>query len=625
MPQAPYGIHDFRVGDVITAVSAADSGNNGTYTVTAVGDGFLGVTPAPPIETADDAEVPYTFTVQRNYSGTYTVDGVADGFVVLHGSNFGGSTLLDTPAVITVLANTPVTEYTDWTTLKGNDRTEVWVNIVAPNGLVKDNGGQSACTVEFEISIERLDPETSLPTGQVEIVLGSISGSVTDEQADTIEHATAWTGPARIRMRRTSQHDFDFTGTVVDEIKWNDLYSVTPVSKQHFGNKTTIHTITQATSRSTAVKTRQLNCISSRLIPTFDGANLSGAFDDTGLHVSGSISATSKLVDIMAAVSVDPKIGNRNIATDIDLAQIYGIQQQLDAWHPEAGQFNYTLDTDNFSFEETVMAIANAGFCTAYRQNGKIRFALDRPQENSIALFTHRNKKPSAESITRSFFADGDYDGVSFQYTDPDTGSAETIILPLDGGYTKLKQFEIPGIRSFAQAWFRANREYYKTKGQRITIETSTTLDARSLLPNARVDIVDNTRFQAYDGEVVGQSGLTLTLSQRVEFVPGEPHSMVLMRRDGTLQSIPVRPGVSDRQVVIDYQPNEAIVTTPGDAGVRTIYSIASDSDRQKMAYLINEIELTDGTYATLRAVNYSDDYYQADFAEVPAAAEVIN
>ena len=54
--------------------------------------------------------------------------------------------------------------------------------------------------------------------------------------------------------------------------------------------------------------------------------------------------------------------------------------------------FHYTLDSDNISYEETIRMIANAVFCIAYRQNGKIRFSFDKPQTASTALFTHRNK-----------------------------------------------------------------------------------------------------------------------------------------------------------------------------------------------------------------------------------------
>jgi hypothetical protein len=607
------------IGDVVT-VTSDDGTYAGVYTVTHMyADGKLSVTAPPP----DDVYHSCTFSVTHNYSGTYDVAGVADGFITLAASIWPAP--IYAPADVQVVSDTPISEYTDWVTLPDPDRTEVWVNIVAPNGLVADDGGQASVTDEFDIEIEKLNPTTFAPTGTVEIVGGSLSGSTQEERADTFEHVTAWTGPARVRMRRTSQHDFDFAGTVIDEIKWADLYSVTPILQDHFGNKTTIHTITEATSRSTAVKTRQLNCIASRLIPTYNGAGFSAVLDSTGARASGTLHASSKIVDIIAAVSIDPKIGLRDLATEVDIPQMWGVQQQLDAWNGECGQFNYTLDTDNMSFEETVVAIANAGFCIAYRQSGKIRLALDRPQTASSALFTHRNKKPHAETITRKFANDSDYDGVEFVYSDPDTQQSETITLPLDGSATKLQKFELPGIRSFAQAWFRANREYQKLIGQRITIETSTTQDARSILPNSRIDIVDNTRFRSFDGEVIGQAGLVLTLSQDVEFVGDEPHSIMLMRRDGSLQSIAATPTGIANQIVLAYAPSEAIVTAQGAAGVRTIFSFGSDSAHAAQAYLVQEIDLSDGQYPVVRGVNYSAAYYAADALAVPSKYPIIN
>lgn len=555
-----------------------------------------------------------------NYSGTYEVDSVSDGLIVLTTSTFA----VEKEVASTVTLG-GMSEWTDWVTLPADDRTEVWVNVLAQQGIYKDDGeGKVSETVDFEIEIEQLTAGL-VPTGVVEVVTGSISGAVSDERADTVEHATAWVGPARVRMRRSSDHDFDFEGTVIDEIKWVDLYSVSPVAKTEFGNKTTIHTVTQATPRATAVKTRQLNCLASRLLPTYNGTSFSGAFDTDGALASGTIHATSKLVDIIAAVAVDPKIGARDLATDIDIAQIWGVQQQLDAWNGQVGQFNFTFDSDGMSFEETVITIANAGFCIAYRQNGKIRLSLDQAQASSTALFTHRNKRPNSETITRRFANDADYDGVEFVYVDPETERSETITLPLDGNYTKLKKFEIAGIRSFQQAWLRANREYRKLLGQRITIETETTLDARALLPNSRVDIVDNTRFKSYDGEVIGQAGLVLTLSQKVQFTPGQRHSIVLMRRDGSVQSIRCTAGAAANKVVLASLPSEAIQTGGGVSGTRTIFSFAADSARGAMAYLVQEIDISDGQYAKIRAINYSADYYAQDYAAIPDKASIIN
>ena len=569
---------------------------------------------------AGDPTAVSSSSITRNYSGNYPVASVGDGVLVLGISMF--QEVSEQTCSVQVAG---VTNFTSWVTLPRTDRTEVWCNVTAPNGLFKDNGGKSLASVNFTLEIERLNATTLVPTGTVETVTGTLSGSVSDERADTIEHATAWAGPARVRMRRTTDYDYGWNGTVQDEIKWADLYSVSPVSKAEFGNKTTVHTVTQATARATAVKSRQLNCIASRRLPTYNGSTFSGNFNADGRLVFGTIAATSRIVDIIAAVAMDPKIGRRDLATEVDMAQIWAVQQQLDAWNASCGQFNFTFDTDNTSFEETVISIANAAFCIAYRQNGKIRLAFDRAQASSTALFTHRNKKPNAETITRKFASDAEYDGVEFVYVDPDSNQSETITLPLSGAYTKLKKFEIAGIRSFTQAWLRANREYAKLLGQRLTIETSTTPDARSLLPNSRVDIVDNTRFKAYDGEVVGQNGMELTLSQDVAFAPGLPHSIVLMRRDGSLQSLACTVGSAPNKVVLQSLPSEAIVTSHGQGGIRTIYSFAADGARGAQAWLVQEIDLSDPQYCTVRAINYSATYYAADYAVIPPKAFVIN
>lgn len=610
------GFSGFVAGDVVEVTGYANPANNGTFVVVSrPSSGKIIVDRALVNETAIGL-----FMVFTNYSGTYPIIAVDDGSIRVSGAAWGAP-LANVTCQAILLGKS---EWTAWATLPSSDRTEVWCNVVAGNGMFKDKGGKSLASVNFTIEIEKLTTGL-VPTNVVETVTGTLSGAVSDERADTIEHATAWAGPARVRMRRTTDYDYNWDGTVVDEIKWADLYSVSPVSKTEFGNKCTIHTITQATARATAVKSRQLNCIASRKLPIYNGWSFSGAFDAAGRHVSGTIAATSRLVDIIAAVSMDPKIGARDLALEIDMAQIWGVQQQLDSWNVKCGQFNYTFDSDNSSYEETIISIANAGFCIAYRQSGKIRLAFDRVQLASTALFTHRNKKPASETITRKFASDAEYDGVEFVYVDPDSDQSETITLPLDGSYTKLKKFEIAGIRSFTQAWLRANREYQKLIGQRITIETTTTLDARALLPNSRIDVVDNTRFKSYDGEIVGQDGLTLTLSQDVAFTAGVPHSIVLMRRDGSLQGIPASAGGAPNQVVLQSLPSEAITTQYGADGIRTIYSFAPDSARGAMAYLVQELDISDGQYVTIRAINYSDQYFAMDYAAIPAKASIIN
>lgn len=628
-PEAMRLFDNVYVGDTITFADLPDIPNNGTFTVLTKPDEYtVTVTYVTQVDSGSGVGTVSVNLSGAPYSGTRTVLEVGDGWLILAGTVFPHNR--DDPIAggpnVNIVANNGLSDWTNWITLPAPGRREVWTNVLAPNGMYKDNGGVSPTSVNYEMQLQQLDSGLS-PIGGVVTAMGGLTGATTNERAETLEYATTWTGPTRVRMRRTTPFDYAFQGNVIDEIKWTDLYSVTPVDKLDFGNKTTIHTITEATVRSTAQRTRQLNCIASRLLPKWTGTAFTGAFDATGRHVSGTIHQTSFIHDIIAAVTLDPKIGNRPI-TDLHMAQLQGVVDQLYAIHPDLPTFNYTFDSDNTSFEETVTMIANAGFSIAYRQSGKIRLGLDRQQSIDATMFTHRNKDPDPESetITRTFANDSEYDGIEFVYSDPDTQQSETIRLPLDGSATKYKKFEIPGIRSFAQAWIRANREWRKLLGQRLTIETAGTTDARILLPNTRVSIVDNTRFKSFDGEVLARDGLLLTLSQRVEFTPGETHSIVLRKSDGSLQGITCfEVAGKDEQVLLETAPTEAVKTTDDADGVRTIFSFAADNKRAAQAWLVGEIEPPKGGYVVLRAVNYSDSYYEADTLPIPPKDSVIN
>jgi hypothetical protein len=605
-------------GTPITFVGFGDPLNTATKTVASHTDNSVTVVEA----VADESGSVMSVTATIGINGTRTIVEVGDGFVRLQGPiQFPAGPVA---ASFTVVVNNGQTEWTNWTVLPQVDRTEVWTNVVALSGMYKDDGSKSTASVSYEIQIEKLDPVTLAPTGVVETVTGNVSGAASAEQAETLEHVTAWVGPARVRARRTTPYDYDFQGAVVDEITWTDVYAVAPVTKLHFGNKTIIHTVTHATIAAAAVRNRQLNCLASRLLPTYDGAAWSGAFDATGLHTTGTIHATSRIIDILAAVTQDPQIGGRPL-TDLDVAQVWSVQQALDAWNTECGQFNYTFDSDQLSYEETVNAIADAAFCRGYRQNGMIRLALDRPQPAGVALFSHRSKQPGAEQITRTFANDSEYDGVELVYVDPETDNHETIRLPVDGSFTKLKRVEVTGIRSYEQAWLRANREYQRLRYQRLALETVVTTEARALLPNSRIENVDNTKFKSYDGEVLAQIGLELTLSREVEFVPATAHSIVLKHRNGSIEAVTVTAGSASNRVVLAAPPAEAIVTEADpDVGVRTEFSFAADTARGVQAWLVQEIEPPDAGYMRIRAINYAPEYYAADSLAIPAKATVI-
>lgn len=563
-----------------------------------------------------------TGTPAAVYDGSYTIRSKIGGSNILELTTATFSSTSSTSGTFTITTGNP--EYTSWVTLKDEDMTQVWVNLVAQQGLFYDNGsGKTFLSVDYAIETQALDG-SYLPTGAITTTTGTMTAATSDEQAKTIEITTGHTGATRVRARRTNNHDYGFAGTVIDEIKYQDLYAVTPITATDFGNVTTVQVVSKATQRATSLKERKFNCNATRKLPTFNGTTFSGAFASNGSIASGTISATKSFIDILAAASIDSKIGQRVLADDVDMAQIWGVRNTINTWNPLNIEFGYTLDSDNISFEETVRMIADSVFCIAYRQNGKIRFSFDNVQASSSALFTHRNKKPASDTISRLFAADSEFNGIELTYNDNVSDAQETIKLPLSLTATNYKKIELTGVRNYAQAWFRANREYNKILLQRVSIETETTSDGRLLLPNQRIDIVDNTRFDSQDGEVIAQDGLILTLSRNVTFGVGT-HSIILMQRDGGLESITCTAGTSANKVVLAYAPSEAINTVNGGAvGIRTIFSFGADSADGANSYLVQEVNISDNSYVKVTAINYDSGYYAADTESIPSRSTVL-
>jgi len=564
-----------------------------------------------------------TISGSIGYDGVYTVRNKLGGTNILELTTATFSSTSSTNATITVTTGNP--EWTDWVTLTDTDMTQIWVNLIAQQGLYYQNGdGSYNLTVNYEIQYQKVVSGT--PTGSIYTNSGSMSGQSPSQVAKTIEITTGWLGATRVRVRRSNDHDFGFAGNVVDEIKYESLSAVTLITNSDFGNVTTVQVITKATQRALSLKERKLNCLVTRKLPTYNGTTWSGVFDTDGSVLSGTIAATTSFVNILAAITQDPFIGRQSLTT-IDLAQIYALYSQIGGYFglgTEPMAFHYTLDSDNISYEETIRMIANAVFCIAYRQNGKIRFSFDKPQTASTALFTHRNKKPASDVISRRFAADDEYDGIELTYNDNVSDAQEVIKLPLGDTATNYKKIDLTGVRQYKMAYLRAAREYNKLRYQRVSIETETTMDGRLLLPNQRIDIVDNTRFDSQDGEVIAQSGLTLTLSRNLVWGVGA-HSILLMKRDGSLESIGCTAGTNANQVVLDSTPSEAINTTHGGAsGVRTIFSFGADSVANANSYLVQEVNISDKSYVKVSAINYDANYYSDDLETIPNREDVL-
>ena len=353
-----------------------------------------------------------------------------------------------------------------------------------------------------------------------------------------------------------------------------------------------------------AVKSRKLNCEVTRKIPT----RISGSTFTTAL------SATNRADEILAFVCLDPSIGNRPVE-QIDFDNIYDTVQAVRDYFgfDEAIEFNYTFDKQNLSFEETVQIIANAIFCTGYRQSNKIQISFEEATEDSVLLFNHRNKIPETEKRTFSFGKKNEHDGVEFEYVDPDANDAvKTIFIPSDKSAINPKKVESLGIRSKELATLHAWRIYNKIIYQNIAVEFEATQEASILINNDRILVADNTRTGTQDGEIEAQSGLFLTLSNKPIFETNVEYVIQLQHYDGTTETIEIDYKDNDYEIVLMQAPRQSLSVNENNFAKATYNILKADSPREK-AFIITEKDNISNLTSRISAINYSFEYYKND------------
>lgn len=491
---------------------------------------------------------------------------------------------------------------TDWVTIDRVQCERVVANISADNGLYKDKGGNSKrlASVTAELQYQALD-DTGTPYGPVYAVQKTISGRSPDSTGMSIFGPLPSPSAVRVRMRRVSDLDLDFEGQVVDEIKYSNLYGQAQDRTTHYGNRTTVHTARKQTARATVIKQPQLKMLVTEKVFKYLG---NGSFDTVRTNNTQAIQSLIRLMR-------DPVVGNLSLSTTT-MDALLATQAEVESYFQDvrAGQFCYTFDKYTDTAQDIITTIAEAIFCSATRRGQQIILNLERPRPGPEMVFTHRSKAPSGEKWTRQFNDKSAYDSLKFSYIDPDTNIKETIQIPPEGGL-KTDTFESKGIRNYQQAYWHAWRRYQRNSLNRVSVEFTALEEGVLAVPARPISVVKGSRVSPYDGYVVAVDGLTLVLSQNVEFTPGEDHSLILKKRDGGVQSVRVAPGHNSRTVIMLSAPQEAIYT--GNSELKTEFSFGSDSRHAAQMIMVSTVEPGDDRTVRITGFNYDADYYKYD------------
>jgi len=483
-------------------------------------------------------------------------------------------------------------------------RDMIFANFIASAGLYRDDGKtQYALSIELQIQVRQAFENGTFGGWETFGVTMTGSGTNRETRASTIKATTSFAGRCQVRGRRVTPTDKDSAGSVVDEIKWRDLYAMSYIDNSNFGNVTVVRSQSYATAGALALKERKLNMLVLRQLPLWLG----------GKNFTPDLHSTRNAADIVSFISLDPFNGNRD-KSEIDFDSIYGAMNEVAAYFGtvDAAQFCYTFDNTKLSYEEIVKLIAQAVFCNAYREGNVLKFHFERATDDSVMLFNHRNIIPGSENRSDTFGFVDDFDGIEFQYISPDDDAEVTIYLPSDRSAINANKVESVGVRNRQQAYLLAWRAYNKLRFQNSQIQFEATQEADLLVEQERVLIADGTRPGTQDGEIDSQDGLTVYTSQELHFSPGVAYTMFLQLRDKTTQAIDVTPGPVPNSATLAQAPRLALAVESG-LFAKTTYILVGNTETSRNAFLILEKIPQDGMTSKISAANYDARYYERD------------
>ncbi len=364
-----------------------------------------------------------------------------------------------------------------------------------------------------------------------------------------------------------------------------------------------------------------------------------GSFTVRITHAQSSLGEHSNAADILCAMALDPYIG-RMQESEIDRTGIYaalGLAGEVATYFGAeyCNQFAHAFDDKNLSFEEMVGQLMQAVFCTAFRRGNVLSVSFEKQRSDSMLLFNHRNKLPGSENRTVSFGAVTQNDGIELNYVEPYAPNAQnvdsqyTLYFPEDQSAVAPKKINAIGVRNRVQAWMLGWRLYQKLLYQNEVTQFDATSEAALCIIGDRILVADNTRSGVQDGEVLAQNGLELTLSQPVdigaELSPPPSYSIFLQLYDGSVDSIPISAGSTDRKVILSEAPTLPLVLDEAKYA-RTTYMIVSEDEEDRAAFLVQEKDAKKGGIYGIKAVNYDDRYYahDQDYNASPRIIDVI-
>lgn len=540
-----------------------------------------------------------------NLNGTYIVSAVSSNTVTLNNPNLvnddwdklilqPGNNTAAQP--LSVRLDKISEQWVGWFNIAIEGTEQLVFNFFFQNGLFYQDskGGVWADSMTVLIEYQYLDADNT-PFGPTYSEYVPMSASNKSPFGRTKSIDLDGVGRVRFRVARTTPTKNDKTQ---DLCKIKDVYAIQKSSKMVYPGVTVVRSKTLGTDGALSLKERKLNFLVTRMLK---------------LNGTGALTATKSAAQALIHCALDEFIGRRS-EYEVDIQQILAQEQAVIAYFSStsAAEFSGTLDDSNLSFEETAGMLASAMFCEAHRFGSKLQINFEKPQENAVLLFNHRNKVPKTEKRSFSLGVKNAYDGVELEYTSPEDDARIKYVASDSAAPKNLKEIKSSGIRNEAQAKTRAWREWNKIKHQHISCQFDALDESEILRRNDKILVANQTRTDTQDGEVLSVDGLMLMLSQNVEFSTGEIYFIYLQMSDGSVDSIQIAPGAMMNEIILQRAPVQPLVVDK-DRFLKTAYIVMRAEDEAYSAFMMTELKPQSKMTNSLTCVNYTPRYYEKD------------
>lgn len=392
-----------------------------------------------------------------------------------------------------------------------------------------------------------------------------------------------------IRMRRLQYNDWSNSQ---DKTQWFALRGRLLTRPTSYNDETTIAITVRTGDRLSAMSDRKISVVPTKLYQHGANSSIYGAVryicESAGMELS-----------------------------EIDIEHL----QELEAnyWTPRSEKFAFSF-SKQVTVKEALQMALGAGMALPVLENGKLSAVREGPQTPKGMITPH----DQASELKISFTAAGpdDYSGVDVKYINPVTFTEEIVECRLPGlTALKIESFDLAGVHDRTRAWRIGMRRLMKYRLQRLTLDTSTEMDALAYqfmdLIIFSNDIPGEQNISCLIENIVIAGGTaTVIVSEALDWTLPNPRC-IIRRQDGTVTSLLI-PAEAPEEMPADLRcralvlPASAIDFEP-DWSIEPPRLLFCSSEQVGYPMMLETIDPDEEGRCSVRGAHYSAALYQHD------------